>query len=76
MIEGQRHLQKTRGNGRRSIAGGVYSLCMYRTDYTHVDTHTCVLVCVYNTAIRRTIHNLQVRRTDYYYVLLCKYVLS
>lgn len=72
-MERQRHVQKTRGNAQRSV---VYSLCMYRTDYTHVDTHTCVLVCVYNAAIRRTIYNLQVRRTEYYYVLLCKYVLS
>lgn len=74
MIERQRHLQ-TRGT-LKDLWLMVYSLCIYRTDYTHVDTHTCVFVCVYNTTIRRTIYNLQVRRTEYYYVLLCKYVLS
>lgn len=64
--------RKTLGD---SWLGGVYSLCVYRTDYTHADTHTRVPVCIRTDSDSRddTVCKFAAPRI---YVLLCKWVLS
>ena len=42
--------RKTLGD---SWLGGVYSLCVYRTDYTHADTHTRVPICIHTDSNSR-----------------------